>query len=68
VADADKVYTMTDSQRRIIISAFPEFKDKILTLKENSDIADPYMHSMDFYQVTFDEIRAAIEKRFKDEL
>ncbi len=67
-ADADFIYTMTKSQRDIIVRAFPEFKDKVATLKEDGDIADPYMHSWDFYQVTFDEIRVAIEKRFKNEL
>lgn len=68
VADADFVFTMTESQRAVIIRAFPEFKDKILTLKEDGDIKDPYMHSEGFYQATFDEIRVALEKRFKDEL
>ena len=66
--DADFIYTMTNAQKDIIVRAFPEFKDKVMTLKEDGDIADPYMHSLDIYQKTFDEIRLAIEKRFKDEL
>ena len=64
IENADEIYTMTNEQRNIIIDAFPHFKDKIMTLKEDGDIKDPYMQSAEFYQLTFDEIRRAIEKRF----
>ena len=61
---ADEIYTMTDEQRNILVSAFPQFAEKIKNLKEDGDIRDPYMQSYEFYQMTFDEIRLAIEKRF----
>lgn len=64
IIKSDEIYTMTESQREALINAFPQYKDKIKTLKENGDINDPYMQSLDFYQATFDEIRIAIEKRF----
>lgn len=64
IEDADIIFTMTAEQQNILIKAFPQYKDKIMTLKEDGDIKDPYMQPYDIYQKTFDEIRLALEKRF----
>ncbi|MBE7029722.1 MAG: threonylcarbamoyl-AMP synthase [Ruminococcaceae bacterium] len=64
IVRADIIYTMTNSQRDVLVKAFPHFEEKIKTLKENGDILDPYMQPIKVYQSVFDEIRFAIEKRF----
>lgn len=61
---ADVIYTMTKSQRDAILAHFPQYKDKVFTLKEDGDIADPFMQSDEVYRKTFFEIKYAIEKRF----
>lgn len=64
IENAHIIFTMTESQKNTLLTAFPHFHNKIMTLKENGDIKDPYMQPLEVYQATFDEIRVAIEKRF----
>ncbi len=64
IDDADVIYTMTKSQRDTLLSHFPEYSNKIFTLKKDGDIEDPYMQSDEVYRKTFREIKYAIEERF----
>lgn len=64
IINADEIYTMTNKQRESLISFFPQFKDKINTLIEGKDVADPYMQPEYVYEETFREINDAIFKRF----
>ena len=66
LADADKIFTMTESHREILAGAFPQFAYKIQTLKEDGDIMDPYMQELAVYRATRDEIDSWIQKRMED--
>ena len=66
IADADKIFTMTESHREILAGAFPQFAYKIQTLKEDGDIMDPYMQDLAVYRATRDEIDSWIQKRMED--
>lgn len=71
---ADMVLTLTESHKKELIKQFPNFVDKIYTLKEaafkgeaeNSEqtsfsISDPFGGSKEIYQKTANEIEAAID-------
>ncbi len=66
IADADQIFTMTESHRDALAGAFPQFAYKIQTLKEGGDIIDPYLQDLSVYQATRDEIDAWIRRRMDD--
>lgn len=63
---ADWVLTMTESQKRYILSIAPELKGKVFTLKEfvgeDGEIPDPYGTSRQAYRQTRDEIARLVQK------
>lgn len=76
VSESDLILTMTREQKRIILSLFPETKNKVFTLKEfimdvqpdssidnynfSLDIMDPYGMDIRIYKKCAYEIRNAI--------
>lgn len=69
VIEADLILTMSKGHRDIIVSNFPESKDKIFTLIEyvyghSKDVGDPFGGSLNIYEQTRDEIYEAVEKIF----
>lgn len=66
IADADQIFTMTESHRQALAGAFPQFAYKIHTLKADGDIIDPYMQDLAVYRATRDEIDFWIQRRMED--
>lgn len=70
VKQADLILVMETWQKEVIISMFPEFKDKVFLLKEyvgeKGDIADPIGGSEELYRQTYQELKRLIEKGFGD--
>lgn len=74
---ADIVLTLTESHKRQLLEQYPNFIDKIYTLKEaafkeeNSNlsvtysISDPFGGSIEIYQKTANEIEVAIDHLLK---
>lgn len=72
IIDSDVILTMTERHCQAVRSSFPEYGNKIFTLKEyisekNSvgapyDIADPYGMPFQVYQKCAVEIKHAVEK------
>lgn len=64
VREADLILTMTESHKHTIIKRYPEYSDKIFTLKEyiglSGDISDPYGMGIDVYKKTARELNDAI--------
>lgn len=68
--DADLVLTMSNSHKSMIFSDYPEFRDKVFTLKEyvyesKEDILDPFGGSLNIYEATRDELRKILEDFIK---
>ncbi|MFP4017226.1 MAG: ribose 5-phosphate isomerase B [Halanaerobiales bacterium] len=68
LSEADLILTMTGNHKRRILSSFPEYTDRVFTLKEyagnivdGSDIIDPFGQSELIYRETRDEIRKCLE-------
>lgn len=74
---ADLILTMELRHKEAIISAFPDIKSKVYTLKEyitepqdncagkdssNFDIVDPYGSSIETYKLCAQEIKSAVDK------
>lgn len=67
---ADLILTMTSSHKQVIARQFPQFMDKVFTLKEyvygdhsaNHDIADPFGGSLDVYEYSAAEIERAVDR------
>jgi protein-tyrosine phosphatase len=74
IKEADLVLTMTASHKRMIISDYPIFKNKVFTLGEyvgvKGNIADPYGGDIVVYQKAFetlmDRINLLLDK-FKED-
>jgi protein-tyrosine-phosphatase len=76
--NADLILTMELRHKELIISAFPDIKSKVYTLKEyivkpqednyagksssNLDITDPYGGTMEDYKLCAEEIKNAVDK------
>jgi len=61
------VLSMTSSHKQMLISHFPQYKDKIYTLHEyvngnEKDISDPYSGSLERYENTLNELEELIQK------
>ncbi|BCJ87666.1 low molecular weight protein arginine phosphatase [Effusibacillus dendaii] len=65
---ADLILTMTTSHKQLVGNRFPQFLDKVFTLKEYAggysdwDIADPFGGGQEDYNQSADEIEQAILK------
>ena len=59
----DKIYTMTNSHRVTILSAYPQYEDKVFTLSKN-DISDPYLSEPEVYRITAEQILKGIGETF----
>ncbi|MBV4418762.1 low molecular weight protein arginine phosphatase [Clostridium tyrobutyricum] len=62
--DSNLILTMTQYIKDILTDSFPDFKNKIFTLREiialKGDIADPFGRNMDVYELTYKQIEASI--------
>lgn len=62
--EADLVLTMTAHMKDLIVRNFPEFNEKVHSLRgfvgKNGDIVDPFGGSIDVYSQTFEMLRADI--------
>lgn len=63
--EADVVLTMTAYMRDIILSKFPNIKNKVYSLNQyvgvKGDVADPYGGDISAYQKTFDSLKNLID-------
>lgn len=74
IKEADIVLTMTKLHKDNIITKYPEYNNKVFTLKEyiglRGDIKDPYGMDIDVYKKTArelnDAIKMLIEKLYKE--
>ncbi len=69
----DLILTMSSNHKNIIISAFPDVKDKIFTVYEfsfnkNADISDPFGGNIEIYEKCLDEIYKCIEEIVKKQI
>lgn len=58
IAQADRIYVMTQAHKQAILSAVPDAADKIRVLS----ISDPYGGDLNTYRRCLDEIAAYLEK------
>ncbi len=65
IKSADLILTMTRNQKRMILVAAPELKDKVFTLCEyagmKGDIDDPYGLGIEEYRKCAEKIKKAVE-------
>lgn len=61
IEGADYIFTMTLVHKNMLLNMYPQFKDKIFTLKDG-DILDPYGGNMEVYEACAVEIKNCIEK------
>lgn len=61
IKNADRVYGMTKRHVRALVSAYPQYKDKMYPISDE-DIPDPYGGSFEQYEETARRIRDAVEK------
>lgn len=66
IAKSDLIITMEDEQKNYVQSSFPEFKDKVFTLKEmadeHGDIKDPMGGPLEIYEGCANEIENSLVK------
>jgi len=71
VEKADLILTMTSRHKAILTNMYPEFRDKIYTLKEyageEGDVVDPFGQSEEVYRNCRDELESLI-MRIKDRI
>jgi len=69
--EADLILTMEERYKDAILFHYPQFKNKIFTLKEiagemeDLDIQDPYGQNVETYNKCAEEIRSNIDKSFR---
>ena len=68
IADADQVFTMTESHRQAVLAQMPHAADKVQRLDPDGDIADPIGGDLPVYRDTAAQIRRALERRLKEHL
>jgi protein arginine phosphatase len=64
---SSNVLTMTNSHKHVLVSQFPQYKDKVFTIHEyvsgeNRDISDPYSGSLTVYENTLNELEELIKQ------
>jgi len=67
----DLILTMSSNHKNIIISAFPDVKEKIFTIYEfsfnkDADISDPFGGNIKIYEKCLDEIYKCIKEIIKN--
>jgi len=68
VSCADYIFTMTKAHKDLIVSAFPDFSNKVFSISEFAscpDISDPYGGDLSVYRECAAEIFDATEKIYK---
>lgn len=65
VNSADRVYCMTKRHEAALKSSLPDCAGKITALSD-SDIADPFMGSLENYQTAAEQIKKAVESLIKN--
>ncbi|MHC1720235.1 MAG: low molecular weight protein arginine phosphatase [Clostridiaceae bacterium] len=64
LAESDYVLGMTKSIRDLLRASFPQFENKIFSIKEfaglNGDISDPYGSDIESYRNTFAQLNESI--------
>ena len=68
VSCADYIFTMTKAHKNLIVSAFPDFSNKVFSISEFAscpDISDPYGGDLSVYRECAAEIYDATEKIYK---
>lgn len=74
---ANLVLTMTRAHKEMIVRNYPQFADKVYTLKEyitpytGLDVSDPFGGDIHVYRQTFNELSKLIEQfenRYREEL
>ena len=69
--EANLILTMEESYKNVILLYYPQFKNKIFTLKEfagetrDLDIKDPYGQDAETYEKCAEEIKSNIDKSFR---
>jgi len=67
---ADLILTMEEIHKKAILFYYPQFKDKVFTLKgfagetEDLNIQDPYGKDIKVYEARYEEIKSSIIKSF----
>lgn len=61
LTETDRIYTMTQHHKQILLRIYPEFSAKIQTLAEaadmpEGDVSDPYGYNLAKYQETADQL------------
>lgn len=64
---ATLILTMTASHKQFLLQDYPEYAEKIYTLKEfasgiAADVSDPYGGSLSTYQQTFHELKSLVDQ------
>jgi protein-tyrosine-phosphatase len=68
---ADLILTMEERHKNAVLLYYPQFINKIFTLKEfagearDLDIKDPYGEDVEAYEKSAEEIKSSIDKSFK---
>ncbi|MBP5426366.1 MAG: low molecular weight protein arginine phosphatase [Clostridiales bacterium] len=58
---ADVVLVMTKLHKKIILSLYKEYENKVFTLSEDNDIVDPYGGTYDVYKICAKKIKDSID-------
>lgn len=68
---ADVVLTMTESHKTMLVSAFPDSKEKVFTIGEwagsGEDVQDPYGGTIEVYQQCCNQLDELIERGIRKE-
>ena len=72
IEEMDIILCATLNHKNMVISMYPELKDKIFTMKEyagfpkdNLNISDPWGYGIDVYRACAKEIKECIKKAFQ---
>ncbi|RJE47433.1 MULTISPECIES: low molecular weight protein arginine phosphatase [unclassified Dehalobacter] len=65
LAAAGLILTMTKAQKKLLVSIYPEYQDKIMQLGEwaglDKEISDPWLGSLETYRLCAEEIEETIK-------
>lgn len=67
IADADRIYVMTESHRRAITDLDPSAAARITTIDPSGDIPDPLGGPFEAYLETARRLMDAVRRRFEEE-
>lgn len=63
VAGADRILTMTQAHRDMVLRVVPEAAERTVVLDDDGDIADPFGGPLAEYRVTAEQIKTALLRR-----